>query len=104
MQVNPTCFTCSINGDSLVLISTLFLSTCHPEYVQDPNLRSHCWSSNGNQVMSILHVDLKRHHIRTFIQHFFLHLNSYLTNSSKFKLVIAVARRLEIIGVIIWLQ
>ena len=30
--------------------------TFQPEYVHDPNLRSHIWSSKGNQVISILHV------------------------------------------------
>lgn len=32
--------------------------TWNPSYVQDPNFISHRWSSNGNHVMSILHVDL----------------------------------------------
>lgn len=30
-----------------------------PSYVQLPNFMRHFWSSNGNQVMSILHVLLK---------------------------------------------
>ena len=33
--------------------------TWFPSYVQLPNFMSQCWSSNGNQVMSILHVLLK---------------------------------------------
>lgn len=37
----------------------LFVFTWKPSYVQLPNFISHRWSSNGNHVMSILHVDLK---------------------------------------------
>ena len=33
--------------------------TLKPLYVQLPNFISQSWSSNGNQVMSILQVDLK---------------------------------------------
>ena len=44
----------------LFFFSTFFLTnTCQPLYVQLPNLRSHFWSSNGNHVISILHVLLK---------------------------------------------
>lgn len=35
------------------------INTFQPLYVQLPNFRSHFWSSNGNHVISILHVLLK---------------------------------------------
>lgn len=41
------------------LIRNYFFRTWLPSYVQLPNFISQCWSSKGNQVMSILHVLLK---------------------------------------------
>ena len=45
--------------DILTLKATVAIITLNPLYVQLPNFISQSWSSNGNQVMSIKHVDLK---------------------------------------------
>ncbi|KYN17442.1 hypothetical protein ALC57_10234 [Trachymyrmex cornetzi] len=50
----------AIYGASLLCIALVSLvSDRRSREVQDPNFMSQCWSSKGNQVMSILHVLLK---------------------------------------------
>lgn len=41
------------------ILQYMLCRTWLPSYVQLPNFISQCWSSNGNHVMSILHVLLK---------------------------------------------
>ena len=42
----------------IILLEILSGPTLNPSYVQLPNFISQFWSSKGNQVMSIWHVDL----------------------------------------------